>query len=309
MYHLLLLSKENLKLAKEEALSIANTKNYRLIKNYLILETKKTDFSRLAFTKKVYQILFTTKKNNLSKKIKTFNFNKYYKKDFAVRSNVTSKEKEISSLIYEKLKNPKVNLKNPKTQFEFFFINKTVISCLLLHKILSFEKRRPHLRPGFAPISLHPKLARAVVNLTRIKPKQILLDPFVGTGGILIEAGLINCKLIGSDISKEMLKKCKLNLKNFKLRARLIQEDATKIKVKADAIATDPPYGKASPIKNKSLYTDFLNNAYKILKPKHYLVIITPNIKVKSKFKTIKTIDYYVHKSLTRKIIILQKVT
>ena len=61
-------------------------------------------------------------------------------------------------------------------------------------------------------------------------------------------------------------------------------------------------------IKNKNLYTDFLNNAYKILKPKQYLVIITPNIKVKSKFKIIKTIDYYVHKSLTRKIIILQKV-
>ena len=308
MQYLLLLSKENLRLAKEEAISIANTKDYKLTQNYLILKTKKKDFSRLAFTKKIFKILFITQTNNLPKKIKTFNFNKYCKKDFAVRSNITKKEKEISSLIHERLKNPKVNLNSPKTQFEFFFINKKVISCLLLHKTLSFEKRRPHLRPGFAPISLHPKLARAVVNLTRIKPKQTLLDPFVGTGGILIEAGLINCKLIGSDISKEMLKKCRLNLKIFKLKAKLIQEDATKIKISVDAIATDPPYGKASPIKNKNLYTDFLNNAYKILKPKQYLVIITPNIKVKSKFKIIKTIDYYVHKSLTRKIIILRKV-
>jgi len=308
MQYLLLLSKENLKLAKEEAISIANTKDYKLIKNYLILKTEKKDFSRLAFTKKIFRILFITQTNNLSKKIKAFNFNKYYKKNFAVRSNITKKEKEISSLIYEKLKNPKVNLNNPKTQFEFFFVNKKIISCLLLHKTPSFEKRRPHLRPGFAPISLHPKLARALVNLTKIKPKQTLLDPFVGTGGILIEAGLIDCKLIGSDVSKEMLEKCKLNLKVFKLKAKLIQEDATKIKIKVDAIATDLPYGKASPIKNKNLYKNFLNNAYKILKSKQYLVIITPNIKVKSKFKTIKTINYYVHKSLTRKIIILQKV-
>lgn len=309
MQYLLLLSKENLKLAKEEALSIANTKNYKLIKNYLILKAKNKDFSRLAFTKRIYQILFITQTKNISKKIKAFNFNKYYKKDFAVRSNITKKEKEISSLIYEELKNPKVNLKNPKTQFEFFFINKRIISCLLIHKTLSFEKRRPHLRPGFAPVSLHPKLARAVVNLTRIKSKQTLLDPFVGTGGILIEAGLINCKLIGSDTSKEMLKKCKLNLKSFKLKAKLIQEDATKIKITVDAIATDLPYGKASPIKSKNLYINFLDNAYKILKPKQYLVIITPNTKIKSKFKTIKTIDCYVHKSLTRKIIILQKAT
>ena len=44
MQYLLLLSKENLKLAKEEAISIANTKDYKLIKNYLILKTEKKDF-------------------------------------------------------------------------------------------------------------------------------------------------------------------------------------------------------------------------------------------------------------------------
>jgi len=53
-----------------------------------------------------------------------------------------------------------------------------------------FGKRKPHMRPGFHPSSLNPKLARAFVNLTGIR-KGTIVDMFCGTGGILIEAGLI----------------------------------------------------------------------------------------------------------------------
>ena len=54
-------------------------------------------------------------------------------------------------------------------------------------------------------------------------------------------------------------------IKNYKL----MKADARKIKLKCNAIATDPPYGKASSLKKQGmskLYTDFLSNAHKILK-------------------------------------------
>ena len=68
-----------------------------------------------------------------------------------------------------------------------------------------YQQRRAHHRPFFSPISLHPKLARALVNLSQIKMKDVLLDPFCGTGGILIEAGMIGARVIGNDVEKKMV--------------------------------------------------------------------------------------------------------
>ncbi len=48
------------------------------------------------------------------------------------------------------------------------------------------EARKVTHRPFSLPISLHPKLARALVNLARVPMGGVLLDPFCGTGGILL---------------------------------------------------------------------------------------------------------------------------
>ena len=64
----------------------------------------------------------------------------------------------------------------------------------------NFETRKVQNRPFFSPISLHPKVARALVNLSEVEKNETLLDPFCGTGGILLEAGLIGANVIGNDI-------------------------------------------------------------------------------------------------------------
>ena len=51
-----------------------------------------------------------------------------------------------------------------------------------------------------------------MVNLAHVHNNDTVLDPFCGTGGILIEAGILNTKLIGSDIEKHMYEGSKLNL-------------------------------------------------------------------------------------------------
>ena len=66
-------------------------------------------------------------------------------------------------------------------------------------------------RSGMLP----PKLARMMINLTGIEPEgQSVLDPFCGSGTVLMEAQLMGFKdLIGSDISEKAVLDTEKNMK------------------------------------------------------------------------------------------------
>ena len=159
------------------------------------------------------------------------------------------------------------------------------------------------------------------------------MDPFCGAGGILIEAGLIGLTPIGCDLYKIMLKKAKTNLDYYKINNyKLINQDALKIKQRYNYIVTDIPYGLNTSIwikkgkKNKKIslkqtnqkqriknleefYLKFLKNLKKILKKK--AVVIFPNyvnykkLIKKANLKVDKEFSQFIHKSLTRKILVL----
>ena len=59
-------------------------------------------------------------------------------------------------------------------------------------------------RPFFKPVSLDPRVGRAMVNLACPGGGR-LLDPFCGTGGILIEAVLAGLEVCGSDLDGRMV--------------------------------------------------------------------------------------------------------
>ncbi len=179
-----------------------------------------------------------------------------------------------------------------------------------------FVAREPKKKPKSHPAMLKPKLALLLVNLTGAKKE--LLDPFCGTGSILIEAGVIGLKPIGTDIDKKMIRYSKLNTEHFKIKAQLKQGDATKLETafklnSIEAIACDPPYGKSSTLagkKIKELYPKFLESASKTLKPACRLVMIRPHFlkfKIPKSLKKLGEFDWYVHSGLTRKILILEK--
>ena len=75
------------------------------------------------------------------------------------------------------------------------------------------EKRKVGERPFFSPISLqHPKYARALINLTGVKRGGTVLDPFCGTGGIVIEAAEMGMRAMASDFDEEMVIGCQENM-------------------------------------------------------------------------------------------------
>lgn len=318
MKQILLLSKQDIDLSKEEVLSLAKNKKYILLDNLLIIDDTFKDYSRLAYTKSAYRLLFISNQKNLIKDIKKFSWNKIYKKSFCIRCiNHPSEEfpeRDIAAIIWNRLKQPNVDLENPKTEINFFFVKNKVIAGVLIKKNnQDFEERRAHLKPGFHPVSLAPRLARCMVNLTGAKKSDTIADLFCGVGGILVEAGLIGLKTVGNDINEEMLEKTKENLKFYNLRKyKLLNSDATKIKNKFDYIVSDLPYGINMQAGNLNLlYINFLKNLKKILKKKAVLgfpdSINYKKIIKNSKLKIEKEFTYYIHKNLSKKIIVIKK--
>ncbi|HEC95097.1 MAG TPA: methyltransferase domain-containing protein, partial [Thermoplasmatales archaeon] len=173
-------------------------------------------------------------------------------------------------------------------------------------------------RPFFSPISIHPRLARAMVNLSLVAEGETLLDPFCGTGGILLEAGLIGTVVVGSDIQQRMVDGCKktldaYNIKDYKLLRCDIGEILSEFN-SVDAVVTDFPYGRAASTNKEnvmSLYERAFKSIQGVLKKGGRAVVTLPSmdaVKQGEKFFDLKEVHpYRVHKSLTRYIAVYEK--
>lgn len=65
------------------------------------------------------------------------------------------------------------------------------------------DQARPR-RDAFVGM-LPPKLAQIMLNMAQVLPTQRVLDPFCGTGVVLQEAGLMGCRLYGTDLDQKMI--------------------------------------------------------------------------------------------------------
>jgi tRNA (guanine10-N2)-dimethyltransferase len=175
-----------------------------------------------------------------------------------------------------------------------------------------FEKRKVQFRTFFSPISLHPKLARGLVNISKVVPGNMVLDPFCGTGGFLIEAGIVGCRIYGSDIKTEMVEGTRKNLAQYSLFAeKLFISDIGDISQfldeDIDVVITDAPYGKSTTTNNEDiqlLYSRAFESIRRILKPNGRIVIGLPNTTYEPLLQHYFTVEQMitlpVHRSLTR---------
>jgi tRNA (guanine10-N2)-dimethyltransferase len=181
-----------------------------------------------------------------------------------------------------------------------------------------FFYRTPRKKPFFHPSSLQPKLARCMVNLSRAREGHIVLDPFCGTGTILIEAGLMDIETVGIDLREDMVVGAKRNLTYYGVKNHnLIIANALKIPLKhVDRIVTDPPYGRCATTMGRTaleVFENCLNEAIDLLPPEGYICIASPktlNIRDLGKavgFKLVEKYSVYVHRSLTRDIAVLKR--
>ena len=332
-----LLSKEFEELPYYELYSLLdkNNKIEKVINNFVVVSNINTNkgveiINRGGYINECYNLLF--KVNNLNElydKLNNYCFSEYdnnknnsnnKNNNFAVRvlkivdSSIKSMdiEKHIGGIIKNKT-NLSVNLKAPNTTFKVIILNNEIYFSVLLNSRDReyYLKNRPHLRAYFHPGCILPKLARCMVNISKVNKGDILFDPFCGTGGFLIEGGLIGCKLVGSDIDINMVNGSKLNLESYNLNKNIIsikQYNALKCREYlnelnidfVDGIVTDPPYGISTTKKGDIEY--ILNNLKSCLKENGYLVFASPTKLKLDDLILEKLYPIYVHKSLTRYI-------
>ena len=205
-----------------------------------------------------------------------------------------------------------VDLNTPDVEYRAVFTNGRCFFGEVLHTIDrgSYAYRNPQRRAFFHPGVMMPLMARTMVNLTHVEPGERLCDPFCGTGGMLLECEMMGIEAVGSDYDPEMLIGCRQNLPN---RA-CIRADATKMPYPDeafDAIATDLPYGQSTTIGAESidtLYMESLKEIRRVLKRGGRAVIVThKDIRplAKDLFEIFGYYEQRVHKSLTRRILVL----
>ena len=229
-------------------------------------------------------------------------------------------ERELGRIIESSVPFVKVDLKCPNKEFigisdaENFFFGLKRINC----KTNNLKLRNPKLRPELHPSTIDPVLARCFINLSRARTNEILLDPFCGVGGILIEGGLLGCQVVGSDLDHIMIHKANTNLKHYGVDgASLLLADSRMCPYdNVNSIATDPPYGRASSsmgIKLEKLLKEFFMEVNRILSRDGYLCIASPinvnikNIGLDSGLNIIERHIMRVHKSLVRELVVFKK--
>ena len=229
-------------------------------------------------------------------------------------------ERKIGEIILNKVAKSKVNLFNPQKTFFGVLTQNKFIFGLKLSEVSSrsFTQRRPKNKPFFHPSAMPPKLSRCMVNLARPKANDVFLDPFCGTGSLLIEARLIGCKTVGCDAKRLMVKGTRKNMNFYGLEPEgLAVADARKPPFKyADCVATDPPYGRSATtmgLTTKEIVTDTLNALLDILPKGRHVCMAAPKtvgigmIGERLGYKHLESHFVYVHRSLTREIAVFER--
>ncbi|MEM3398511.1 MAG: methyltransferase [Nitrososphaerota archaeon] len=234
------------------------------------------------------------------------------------RLRKTELEKEIGSLIIDSMPGLRVDLRNP--DYTIMFISspeKTYIGVVEKVKPKRFFYYRvAGRRPFTLPSAMQPDLSRCLVNLGRTKIGGRILDPFSGTGGIMIEGALLGYEVYGVELKKWIALGALRNLKYYMPgQENIIVGDARKLMFRRsfDGIVTDPPYGRSTTIPGHSLTSlleTFFCEAREYLKDEGTITLVSPeeiNIEDIAADAGYRLQEYYkirIHRSLIRKIMV-----
>ena len=227
----------------------------------------------------------------------------------AMDADVPGLERLMGSLI-----GGEVSLRNPGTEYRAVLSGDRCYFGRVIEQIdrKAYESRKPGSRAFFHPGVMMPRLARALVNISLVTPGQRLLDPFCGTGGIILEAALVGAVGIGSDVDPFMVTGSRRNVPS----ADFVRADTTCLPFEPasiDAVVTDLPYGQSVSIIARSLdglYAGALSEIRRVLVPGGRAVVVTHREIASLAAGMMLVRACYaqrVHKSLTRRIMVLER--
>lgn len=182
--------------------------------------------------------------------------------------------------------------------------------------------RKGSLMPFGRPIVMDPRLARAMVNLSGLREGSLVLDPFLGMGGLAMEASLLGLKVKGIERDPNILNEANANISHLGLADRIetVQGDSRDLTDRnfregigpIDGIITDPPFGRSSPLPGGDpggLLLTVLEGSRSLLRTGAPLVFDTddPDILGQITDYTIEAVlPFRVHRSMTRYMTVLR---
>jgi tRNA (guanine10-N2)-dimethyltransferase len=223
-------------------------------------------------------------------------------------------QREFERLIGTMISGP-VRLINPVVEYRAILSGDRCYFGRVLYRIDrgAYDSRNPGRREFFHPGVMMPRMARTLVNLSLCGATKTLLDPFCGTGGILIEAGILGMKVLGSDFDPLMIRGSAGNVRE----STLLLADTTSLPFQnqtVDAVVTDFPYGQSVCIKKvdtmEHLYHDALCEINRVLKPGSRAIVVTHRDISGIAVQHMTVLQHHtqrVHKSLTRHVLVLKK--
>jgi tRNA (guanine10-N2)-dimethyltransferase len=238
---------------------------------------------------------------------------------YRVRIFRTRENGSDSSEITSRLANQtdaKIDLRNPEFEISVIRGSKDYFALSRPNAMRQgWVSRRPRSRAFFHPAAIFPKLARALVNLTRVGEGGTLLDPYVGTGSLLIEGFCVGADCVGIDISRKMVKGSLANEKRLGQKwVGIVRADTFHLPVNSvDAMVTDVPYGRASSSEGTATASHLeglVTSMKSILKLGGRAVIMHPNqveIPPSANLNVEEEHQLYMHRRLTRTITVLRR--
>jgi tRNA G10 N-methylase Trm11 len=176
------------------------------------------------------------------------------------------------------------------------------------------QQYRDESRPFVsAEISTSPKICRTLLTLAGARPGDTVLDPFCGTGTLLMEAAMLGMKCIGVDIDGDQVQGARSNLKwltkdmGEKLDYDIVKGDSREltsvVKKQVDAVAFEPilgPIYKKPPLRDEAektikelttLYRQVLTEISSILRPDGRVAMTIPVINTEDEPVSVKFRD------------------
>lgn len=277
-------------------------------------------FTCQAKTDAIVKKLHSTSFNDILKQGQSFAVRVKHVKTFSSDINGMSLEKKLGALILDKAEKTRVNLKKPDKTLVGILTDEKFVFGLRLAEIPAkpFFERRPRRKPFFHPSAMQAKLARCMVNLSKPKTGELVFDPFCGTGGMLIEAAFIGCRVLGLDVQRRMARGTMKNMAHFKIDPEgVVVGDARNIPVRRmDCVVTDPPYGRSTITYKRTtgqIVTEVLLSIHATLVKGQRVCMAAPktlnvqNIGTSLGYKHLESHFVYVHRTLTREIVVFEK--
>lgn len=302
----------------------------RMVRFKTTLTAAKAVARRAAYTRSCCREIFSckAKEDDIADRMRNSDFRPFLVKGETFKVSLTNIKPSVSlqgkrmremlgSLILQAVPSARASLeKSDRTFLGFVTSDVFLLGTIIEENQNRFKRTKPMTWPFFHPAVMSTKLARCMVNLSRAKPGQILLDPFCGTGSQLIEAGLMGCEIIGADLDPGMVRGTLQNLRSFGIKDfSLLVADAKALPFRSvGSSASDPPYGRISSTHGANaleLVKGFLENLLESFLPTGYICLAFPqgsglrSTAEATGYKIRETHMVREHKSLTREVIVL----